>query len=178
MNQLYGGVTTMFGKLIAKLKANPKKIVFTEGTDPRILECQRPSAGRYLADPPCWWATPMRVRAAAEEAGFNIRARRDRGSRDLSPHGGDGPEDGGAAQGARVTEEQVRGYLKKGNYFGTMLVKSGRGRRSAGRRHLPPPPTPCVPPCSSSRPSRATRSSPSCFIMVRPSATGGNEGPG
>ena len=28
----------MFGKLISILKENPKKIVFTEGTDPRILE--------------------------------------------------------------------------------------------------------------------------------------------
>ena len=28
----------MFGKLIEKLKENPKRIVFTEGTDARILE--------------------------------------------------------------------------------------------------------------------------------------------
>ena len=28
----------MFGKLIEILKAHPRKIVFTEGTDPRILE--------------------------------------------------------------------------------------------------------------------------------------------
>ena len=28
----------MFGKLIDILKKSPKKIVFTEGTDPRILE--------------------------------------------------------------------------------------------------------------------------------------------
>ena len=28
----------MFEKLIEALKANPKKIVFTEGEDPRILE--------------------------------------------------------------------------------------------------------------------------------------------
>ena len=28
----------MFKKLIQKLKHNPKTIVFTEGTDPRILE--------------------------------------------------------------------------------------------------------------------------------------------
>ena len=28
----------MFGQLISILKKNPKKIVFTEGSDPRILE--------------------------------------------------------------------------------------------------------------------------------------------
>ena len=35
----------MFGKLINILKENPKKIVFTEGSDPRILE----AASRLLA---------------------------------------------------------------------------------------------------------------------------------
>ena len=44
----------MFGQLIAKLKANPKKIVFTEGTDPRILE----ASARLLAGT---WLTPILV---------------------------------------------------------------------------------------------------------------------
>ena len=34
-----------FGTMIQKLKENPKTIVFTEGTDPRILE----AASRLLA---------------------------------------------------------------------------------------------------------------------------------
>ena len=33
-----------FGQLIDILKKNPKKIVFTEGNDPRILECSRTSS--------------------------------------------------------------------------------------------------------------------------------------
>ena len=62
----------MFGKLIAKLKENPKKIVFTEGTDPRILEASaRLLAGTWLT--PVLVGNPDAVRAAAEEAGFNIR---------------------------------------------------------------------------------------------------------
>lgn len=40
----------MFGKLISILKENPKKIVFTEGTDPRILEASsRLLASTFLA---------------------------------------------------------------------------------------------------------------------------------
>ena len=35
----------MFGQLISILKKNPKKIVFTEGSDPRILE----ASSRLLA---------------------------------------------------------------------------------------------------------------------------------
>ena len=75
----------MFEFLIKKLKAHPRKIVFTEGTDPRILEASaRLLSGTFL--------TPVLVgnaeevqKAAAEEAGFNIRRRRDHRPRDLSP---------------------------------------------------------------------------------------------
>ena len=39
-----------FGQLIDILKENPKKIVFTEGTDPRILEASsRLLASNFLA---------------------------------------------------------------------------------------------------------------------------------
>ena len=35
-----------FGELISVLKKNPKTIVFTEGTDPRILEGIFPLTGK------------------------------------------------------------------------------------------------------------------------------------
>ena len=39
----------MFGKLIEILKDHPRKIVFTEGTDPRILEASaRLLSGTFL----------------------------------------------------------------------------------------------------------------------------------
>ena len=58
----------MFQQLIDSLKKSPKKIVFTEGTDPRILE----ASARLLAGT---WLTPLlignvdEIHAAAEEAG-------------------------------------------------------------------------------------------------------------
>ena len=61
-----------FGMMIQKLKASPKRIVFTEGTDERILE----AASRLLASN---FLTPIlvgkedEVQAAAEEYGYNIR---------------------------------------------------------------------------------------------------------
>ena len=61
-----------FGMMIQKLKASPKKIVFTEGTDERILE----AASRLLASN---FLTPIlvgkedEVQTAAEEYGYNIR---------------------------------------------------------------------------------------------------------
>ena len=61
----------MFENLIEKLKANPRKIVYTEGTDARILE----SAARLKKD---GFLTPVlvgnveAVKAAAEKGGFDI----------------------------------------------------------------------------------------------------------
>ena len=61
-----------FGQLIDILKKNPKKIVFTEGEDPRILEASsRLLAGTFLH--PILIGNPDRVLAAAEQSGFNIR---------------------------------------------------------------------------------------------------------
>ena len=61
----------MFENLIEVLKANPRKIVYTEGTDARILE----SAARLKKD---GFLTPVlvgnveAVKAAAEKGGFDI----------------------------------------------------------------------------------------------------------
>ena len=61
----------MFEKLIEILKANPRKIVFPEGTDARILE----AAARLKKD---GFLTPVlignvdEVKAAAAKGGFDI----------------------------------------------------------------------------------------------------------
>ena len=62
----------MFQQLIDTLKKDPRKIVFTEGTDPRILEASaRLLAGNFLT--PILVGSEQEVHAAAEESGFNIR---------------------------------------------------------------------------------------------------------
>ena len=62
----------MFKKLIEILKAHPRKIVFTEGSDPRILEASaRLLSGTFLT--PILVGNPDEIRQAAEDAGFNIR---------------------------------------------------------------------------------------------------------
>ena len=61
----------MFGKLIEKLKADPKKIVFTEGTDARILEAtDRLGKGGFLT--PILIGNVDEVKANAAKGGFNI----------------------------------------------------------------------------------------------------------
>lgn len=61
-----------FGMMIDKLKKSPKKIVFTEGSDPRILE----AASRLLASnflTPILIGKPEVVEKAGEDLGYNIR---------------------------------------------------------------------------------------------------------
>ena len=62
----------MFKKLAEQLKANARTIVFTEGTDARILE----AASRLLASnflKPILVGKEEEIIAASEESGFNIR---------------------------------------------------------------------------------------------------------
>ncbi len=63
----------MFEFLIKKLKAHPRKIVFTEGTDPRILEASaRLLSGTFLT--PVLVGNPEEVRRPPpRRVGFNIR---------------------------------------------------------------------------------------------------------
>ena len=113
----------MFKKLIDILKAHPRKIVFTEGTDPRILEASaRLLSGTFLT--PVLIGNEEAVRAAAEEAGFNIR-----GAIIVDPETYENMDAMVAKmvelRKGKMTEEECRAALKKGNYFGTMLVKMG-----------------------------------------------------
>ena len=113
----------MFKKLIDILKAHPRKIVFTEGTDPRILEASaRLLSGTFLT--PVLVGNEEAVRAAAEDAGFNIR-----GAIIVDPENYENMEAMVAKmvelRKGKMTEEDCRKALSKGNYFGTMLVKMG-----------------------------------------------------
>ena len=113
----------MFEKLIEELRNNPKKIVFTEGTDARILE----AAARLRADDfltPVLVGAPEDVRAAAAAGGFDIE-----GVEILDPphyeRMDEMAETMAALRKGKQTPEECRGLLLQGNYFGTMLVKLG-----------------------------------------------------
>ena len=113
----------MFNKLIQILKENPRTIVFTEGTDARILEASsRLLAGAFLK--PILVGNVEAVRAAAEEAVYNIN-----GAESIDPKNYDRMDEMVAQmvelRKGKMTDEQVRAALSKSNYFGTMLVNMG-----------------------------------------------------
>ena len=113
----------MFDRLIEKLKENPRKIVFTEGHDARILD----AAARLKKE---GFLTPIlignveTVRAKAAEGGYDIE-----GLEIIDP--ATYPEMDAMVEKmvelrkGKMSAEDCRTALLKGNYFGTMLVKLG-----------------------------------------------------
>ena len=113
----------MFQAMIDNLKANPRSIVFTEGHDARILEATaRLVEGGFLR--PILVGNVEEVKANAAKGGFNIE-----GVESLDP--ATYPEMDAmvdamvALRKGKMTPEECRTALSKGNYFGTMLVKMG-----------------------------------------------------
>ncbi len=162
-----------FGQLIDILKKNPKKIVFTEGNDPRILEAaSRLLAGTFLH--PILVGNEEEIFAKAEEAGFNIR-----GAEIIDPLKYDRFDEMvelfcELRKSKGVTPEQARKTLLQANYFGTMLVKMGVADSLLGGATYSTADT--VRPALQvikTKPGNSIVSS--CFILVRPSATGDNE---
>lgn len=162
-----------FGNMIDKLKKSPKSIVFTEGEDPRILEASsRLLAGTFLT--PVLIGNPDRVMKAAEEAGYNIR-----GAQILDPENYDRMDEMVETlvelrKNKGMTPEKAAATLKSANYFGTMLVKMGVADCLLGGATYSTADT--VRPALQlikTKPGNSVVSS--CFILVRPSATGDNE---
>ena len=114
----------MFQKLIEVLKENPRKLVFTEGHDARILE----AAARLHKE---GFLTPIlvgnveTVKAEAAKGGFDIE-----GIEILDPATYEEMdamvEKMVELRKGKMTPEECHTNLLKGNYFGTMLVKMGK----------------------------------------------------
>ena len=162
----------MFGKLIASLKQNPKTIVFTEGTDPRILEASaRLLSGTFLK--PILVGNEKEVYEAAENAGFNIR-----GAEIIDPENyaemDAMVEKMVELRKGKMTADECRAMLKKGNYFGTMLVKMGKADCLLGGATYSTADT-VRPALQLIKTKPGNKIVSSCFIMVRPAASGANE---
>ena len=113
----------MFNAMIETLKANPRKIVFTEGHDARILEATaRLVEGNFLT--PILIGNVEEVKANAAKGGFNIE-----GVEIIDPLTYEGMdamvETMVALRKGKMSSDECKALLVKGNYFGTMLVKMG-----------------------------------------------------
>ena len=154
----------MFENLVEILKANPRKIVYTEGTDARILE----SAARLKKD--CF-LTPVLVgnvddvKAAAEKGGFDIE-----GLEIVDPATYPEMEEMVAQmvelRKGKMSPEDCRANLQKGNYFGTMLVKMGKADSLLGGATYSTADT-VRPALQLVKTKKGAHLVSSCFVMVR-----------
>ena len=162
----------MFGKLINILKENPKKIVFTEGSDPRILE----AASRLLASTflsPILVGNKDEIAKAAEESAFNIR-----GAEIIDPMEYEDIDEMAEClyelrKNKGMTLEKAKATCQQANYFGTMLVKMGKADALLGGATYSTADT-VRPALQIIKTKPGKNIVASCFILVRESATGGN----
>ena len=114
----------MFAKLIENLKTTRRTIVFTEGPDARILE----AAARLKKDDlmnVILVGNVDEVKAAAAAGNFDIE-----GQTILDPATYEGMDEMVETmvelRKGKMSADECRAMLMKGNYFGTMLVKQGK----------------------------------------------------
>ena len=162
-----------FGTMIDQLKKSPKTIVFTEGTDPRILE----AASRLLASSfltPILVGNEEDVLSAAEEAGYNIRGAQIIDSNNYERFDEMVESFCELRKGKGMTTEEARKILSQPNYFGTMLVKMGVADSLLGGATYSTAET-VRPALQIIKTKPENNIVSSCFILVRPGATGENE---
>ncbi len=162
-----------FGKLIDILKANHQSIVFTEGNDPRILEASsRLLASNFLE--PILLGNEDEIHQIAEKSGFNIR-----GAKIIDPQNFEDfekmvDEFVELRKSKGVTREDAKKFLSQSNYFGTMLVKMGYADCLLGGATYSTADT-VRPAFQLVKTKPGNNIVTSCFILVRPRATGENE---
>ncbi len=154
----------MFENLVEILKANPRKIVYTEGSDARILEsAARLKKGGFLT--PILVGNVEEVKAAAAKGGFDIE-----GLEILDP--ATYPEIDKMVdtmvelRKGKMSAEDCRAALSKGNYFGTMLVKMGVADALLGGATYSTADT-VRPALQLVKTKKGANLVSSCFIMVR-----------
>ena len=162
----------MFNAMIETLKANPRKIVFTEGHDARILEAtDRLVKGGFLT--PILIGNVDVVKANAAKGGYNIE-----GVEIIDPE--TYPEMDAMVdkmvelRKGKMTADECRKALSKGNYFGTMLVKLGYADSLLGGATYSTADT-VRPALQLVKTKPGNNIVSSCFILVRPGTSGGNE---
>ena len=161
----------MFRLLIQKLKKNPRKIVFTEGNDERVLEAAaRLLSGTFLT--PILIGDPEEIHRVADEACLNI------GNAQILQPSAYGKMEAMVEKmvelrRGKMTAEQCRAALQQGNYFGTMLVAMGMADALLGGATYSTADT-VRPALQLVKTKPGNKIVSSCFILVRPYATGGN----
>ena len=159
----------MFTKLIEALNNTRRTIVFTEGPDARILEAAARLLKEDLMDV-ILVGNVDEVKAAADKGGFDVAK-----ACILDPATYEGMDEMVAKmvelRKGKMSEEQCREALAKGNYFGTMLVKMGKADALLGGATYSTADT-VRPALQLVKTKKGAHLVSSCFILTRETADG------
>ncbi|MBQ8974543.1 MAG: phosphate acetyltransferase [Oscillospiraceae bacterium] len=159
----------MFEGLLKNLAEKRRTIVFTEGTDNRILEATNRLRNEDLMDV-ILVGNEDEVKNAAQAGGYNIS-----GCQILDPKTY-GEMDAMVDEmvtlrKGKMTAEECREALSKGNYFGTMLVKMGKADALLGGATYSTADT-VRPALQLVKTKKGANLVSSCFILYREGANG------
>ena len=162
----------MFENLISALKAEKRTIVFTEGEDARILEAASRLKKDGLMDS-ILVGNVEAVKAAAAKGGFDIE-----GMEIIDPATYSEMdamvEKMVELRKGKMSAEDCKAALAKGNYFGTMLVKMGKADALLGGATYSTADT-VRPALQLIKTKPGAHLVSSCFILSRPAKDGGEE---
>ena len=162
----------MFENLVEKLKKSNTTLVFTEGPDPRILEAASRLKKEGILEP-LLVGNPDEVKAAAEKGGFDITDIRivDPANYRRMDELVDKMVE---LRKGKMTPDECRAALSKGNYFGTMLVKMGVADCLLGGATYSTADT-VRPALQLVKTKPGSKSVSSCFLLVRERPDGSEE---
>lgn len=115
----------LINKLIERLKRHPKRIVFTEGSDPRILQAARKFASHNLGVP-ILIGDRAKIRSHAERLDINMRHIRIIEPRRSSEWDNLIRKFQGLRRFKHMDEKDAAEYLSNPNYFATMMLATAQ----------------------------------------------------
>ncbi|MGH8018621.1 MAG: phosphate acyltransferase [Opitutaceae bacterium] len=117
---------SLIDNLVGKLQRHPKRFVFAEGSDPRILQAARQVVTRRMGVP-ILLGERSQIKAVAQRLDLSLD-----GMRMIEPERSDEIDDLAgeyirlrAAKGAEVSPEAARGAMTANSYFATMMLAMG-----------------------------------------------------
>ena len=115
----------LISKLTVRLKRHPKRVVFPEGSDPRILQAARQFASNDLGVP-ILLGNRLKIKSNAEKLDINLKHIRIIEPRLSDEWDGFVKQFQGLRRFSNLKEKDAEQYLEDTNYFATMMLATAQ----------------------------------------------------
>lgn len=115
----------LISKLAVRLKRHPKRVVFPEGSDPRILQAARKFASNKLGVP-ILLGDRAKIKANAEKLDINLDRIRVIEPRNSDEWANFTKQFNGLRRFKNLKEKEIEQYLEDTNYFATMMLATSQ----------------------------------------------------